>query len=71
MDDPMTTNAEAFNRVRDMLFDLMREKADQGDEGAKQFLVPRYSMVICAAGHHLTGEGDAPTECPICKGETP
>lgn len=27
----------------------------------------RYSMVICAAGHHLTGEGDPPTECPICK----
>lgn len=62
-----TTNADAFNRIRDKLFGIMREKAETGDEGAKSFLVPRYSMVICAAGHHLTGEGDPPTECPICK----
>lgn len=62
-----TTNAQAFNRVRDKLFELMKEKSDQGNEGAKQFLTPRYSMVICAKGHHLTGDGQAPTECPICK----
>jgi rubrerythrin len=61
------TNAEAINRVRETLFDLMREKAEAGDIGARRFLITRYSMVICAAGHHLTGEGEPPTECPICK----
>lgn len=71
MADSHTTNAEAINRVRDMLFDLMRDKAAAGDAGAKSFLIPRYSMVICAAGHHLTGEGEPPTECPICKEQTP
>lgn len=58
---------EAFNRIRDKLFEIMRDKADAGDADAKSFFTTRYSMVICAAGHHLTGEGSGPTECPICK----
>jgi len=63
----VSDDGEAFNRIRDKLFELMREKADAGDAGARSFFRTRYSMVICAAGHHLTGEGDPPTECPICK----
>lgn len=61
------TNGEAFNRIRDKLFGIMRDKADAGDADAKSFFITRYSAVICAAGHHLTGEGEPPTECPICK----
>lgn len=58
-----------INAIHDLLFGFMAKKAEAGDEGAKSFLKTRYSMVICEAGHHLTGEGRAPTECPICKAE--
>ena len=59
-----------FNSIRDKLFELMREKADAGDAGAKSFLVQRY-VVICQAGHHMTGEGEPPEECPMCKEDVP
>ena len=57
---------DAINRIRDLMFKIMRAKADAGDASAERFFVTRYSMVICDAGHHLTGEGEPPTECPIC-----
>lgn len=62
-------NKAAMNRVVDNLFRIMREKADAGEPGAQSFFRTRYEAVICAAGHLLTGEGEPPTECPICKGE--
>ncbi len=39
------------------------------DGAPMQSYLTRYSIIICEAGHHLTGEGPAPTECPFCKAE--
>ena len=58
--NPKTTNPKVIKDVGDLIRSVFA--ADERAMG-----VSRYSMVICKAGHHLTGEGLAPTECPICK----
>lgn len=61
--DPSMTPLPGSKAIRGVS-DLIRAMF-AADE--KRIITSRYSMVICAAGHHLTGEGEPPTECPVCK----